>query len=240
MLLCGAGWAADEAVPNLAGRWAMEIVTAQIGDIPLAGEQPRTSSSLVLLDVSQEGLILTAVESTCATTIDNGTSLVRTEIPVAFIESLAPSRWTASLTMTPLGVDFLRPWVTSVQGARLDDPANDPLPTQASDPRVIDQDGDGKPGLTVRISIAGLIEGEVYVVQRDRSRLAGVVVSADLVEGLVEWTSEQTILGASNPFLASGSAAWLDPVPEHSYFRAWRVSADATCAEVLSATTSGE
>ncbi len=219
-------------LPDLSGRWAMLQVTSQIGAIPLLGERTRTASTLVVLDVHQEGLVLSAQESACSTTIDNGTGLVTTEIPEAFIVSLPQVMWTATLETSDEGLRLVRPWVTSVSGARLADPESDPLPTSADDPRVIDQDRDGKPGLTVRVTVMGLISGEVYVVQRDRSRLTGTVVSPDAIDGLVEWTSEQSVLGASNPFLVGGTTARIDPVPEHSFFRARRVSEATTCADL--------
>lgn len=219
-------------LPDLSGRWAMLQVTSQIGVIPLVGERTRTTWSLVLLDVHQDGLAVRAQESTCSTTIDNGTALVKTEIPEAFLLSLSQMTWTATLEASGEGLRFVRPWVTSVNGARLEDPENEPLPTSAADPRVLDQDGDGKPGLTVRVRVMGLISGEVYVVQRDRSRLSGTVVSPDAVDGLVEWTSEQSVLGASNPFLLGGAAARIDPVPEHSFFRARRIAEATTCADL--------
>ena len=221
-----------DLVPRLVGRWAMLQVTSQIGAVPLVGERTRTTSSLLLLDVTQDDPTVSAVERTCSTSIDNGTSLVATEIPEAFLLSLPSVSWTATLDPNAEGFGFIRPWVTSVKGARLDDPENDPLPTQSDDPRVVDQDGDGKPGLTVHVSVMGLIEGDVYVVQRDRSRLVGTVVSADAAEGLLEWTSEQSTLGASSSFFLSGAAARPDPVAQHSYFRARRVAEGTTCAEL--------
>lgn len=233
LLSAPAGGGDEEPVANLVGRWAMLQVTSQIGTVPLVGERIRTTSSLLLLDVGQDGLAVSATEWTCSTSIDNGTSLVATEIPEAFLLSLPPSTWTAALEPSAEGLRLVRPWVTSVKGARLDDPENDPLPTRVDDPRVVDQDGDGRPGMTVHISVVGLIKGDVYVVQRDRSRLVGMVVSADAAEGLLEWTTEQTILGASSSFFLSGAAARRDPVPEHSYFRARRIDAATTCDELV-------
>jgi hypothetical protein len=208
-------------------------VTSQIGAIPLVGERIRTSSSLALLDIQQDHLLVHAQEVTCSTTIDNGTALVKTEIPDKFIQSLPELSWTATLEPGEEGLRFATPWVTTVNGARLEDPENDPLPTRADDPRVVDQDGDGKPGLTVHVSVmGGLISGDVYVVQRDRSKLSGTVVSPDEVDGLVEWSSEQSVLGASNPFLLGGTTARPDPIAEHSYFRAHRVDDATSCADL--------
>lgn len=214
---------------DLSGRWAFLQVTSQIGAVPFAGERTRVTSSLAVVDIAQNGLALHGAESACSTTIDYGTPLVAMEIPEAFVRSMHEVAWTATLESAAVGARFERPWVTSVNGAWLADLENDPLPTDPDDPRVVDQDGDGKPGLTVRIVVMGLIGGEVYVVQRDRSRLVGVVVSPDAVDGLVEWTSEQSVLGASSSIFLGGAAARLDPNPEHSYFRARRLDGSMDC-----------
>jgi hypothetical protein len=119
-----------------------------------------------------------------------------------------------------------------VKGVRLENPESDPLPTSADDPRVFDQDGDGNPGVTVHVEVMGLIGGDIYVVQRDRTRLSGVVTSDVAIDGLVEWTSEQSVLGASNAFLLGGTAVRPDPDLSHSYFRARRVEGHVTCADL--------
>lgn len=235
MIVAGTPRAEAPTVPDLTGRWAILQVTSQIGTIPLAGERARTATSRALLEVTQTGTEVVAFESPCSTTIDNGTPLVRTEIPAAFLASLPVGRWVAALVPTSVGILFERPWTTSVNGARLNNAERDLLPTSAEDPRVFDQDGDGKPGLTVRIAVAGFLQGEVYVVQRDRSHLSGRLVFSDLVEGLVEWESEQSVLGASSPFFAGGAVSRPDPVAQNSYFVARRVPAGFTCSDLVAA-----
>ena len=97
---------------------------------------------------------------------------------------------------------------------------------------MFDQDGDGQPGITVRVRVLGLISGEVYVVQRLSKLLDGQVLAPDLIRGLLTWTNEQVTLGASNPFLNAGGEAHVDPVRERSYFVAIRVPAGTTCANL--------
>jgi hypothetical protein len=41
------------------------------------------------------------------------------------------------------------------------------LPTDSNDPNLTDPDEDGKPGVTVKITIAGFIEGEIYITRRE-------------------------------------------------------------------------
>ena len=52
---------------------------------------------------------------------------------------------------------YQRAETTQLIGVRLDNPATDPLPTEAYDERIFDQEGDGKPGATA--TIAGGIDG---------------------------------------------------------------------------------
>ncbi|MGB1250835.1 MAG: hypothetical protein ACPG8W_09505, partial [Candidatus Promineifilaceae bacterium] len=67
---------------------------------------------------------------------------------------------------------------------------------------MTDPDGDGNPGLTVRAT--GLADGEIYVVQRSWTILDGQL-AGDRLDGLIEWNSEQIIIGADNPVLLSGA-----------------------------------
>ena len=58
-----------------------------------------------------------------------------------------------------------------------------------------DDDHDGHPGVTVRIG--GLIDGEVYLVQRGWSEFAGTAYDADTIRGDVRFDQDQEILGAT-------------------------------------------
>ncbi len=224
--------AAPSDLPDLSGRWAILQVASQIGVVPIVGERTRTTTSVAIALVTQEGNVVRGTQAACSTTIDPGTSLVRMEISDAFVLSMPQAVWSAVLEPSEGGYSFVRPWMTVVSGAILEDPETDSLPTSPDDPRVIDQDEDGKPGLTVRVVVMGFISGEVYVVQRDRSRLSGTVLGPGAIDGLVEWTSEQSVLGASSSMFLAGTAARVDPVAENSYFRARRVDNDATCADL--------
>lgn len=125
----------------------------------------------------------------------------------------------------------LSPWSGwEVLGANLQRPDNESLPTVASDPRVLDQDGDGEPGVT--ISVRGLIDGEVFVAQKGWSELRPESVSVDRIAGRVIWRQMQTVLGASSRFLASGPTTRPDPAPGANWFVAVRVPKGADCAAV--------
>ena len=218
---------------DLSGTWAEMEVCSQLETLPLVGRVTSTSTSVLRVTIEQSGSSLLMREVYCSSTIGTGSVLAKTFIPDAFLISLGEMLRPASLDASGSTIEFVQPWYTQVRGARLSDPENEPLPTSPDDPRVFDQDGDGKPGLTVRVSIMGLISGEVYVVQRVRYRMTGTVVSPDRVEGLIEWTNEQITIAASNPLFAADTRPEPNPAPEKSYFVLQRIDPPAGCEEIV-------
>jgi len=227
---------------DLSGVWAMVQITSETVRIPIVGERTRTTATRLRLIVEQSDNDFSVLETPCATNIDDGTMMVNTTIPDAFLHSLGVTERAAHLELVSQ-IDqstgdpsserrIVFPWNTQVLGARLKDPDNEALPMDVADPRVFDQDNDGHPGMTVRVEIMGLISGEVYVVQRNRNRLIGTVVSAGFIRGTIEWEAEQVIMGASSPFLASGGQGIPDPDPERNFFLARRIDPMLDCADI--------
>lgn len=229
--------AAAGSMADLSGVWAERLVLSEFATLPLVGELPRTSTITlrVVIEPTPAGLLLR--QTYCATDIVSGSGLssamASTTIPEAFLASLGEVAASATLEPSESLPRFDQPGVTEIRGARLDDPNADPLPTAADDPRVIDQDGDGKPGLTVHVSALGILTGDVYVVQRVRTRLVGTLVSPDRIEGLVEWSTEQVTLGATNPLFLGTLPSRPDPVAENSSFVLVRMDPAWGCAEIL-------
>lgn len=235
-VLAVAGAPAQGASPlefDLSGTWAEWQVLSEFATLPLVGEVVRTSTVTMRVTLEQVGDALDVRWTYCASEIDNGSAVASTLIPEAFLASLGEVRTVAQLDLGASTVRFAQPWTTEVRGCRLADPERDALPASPDDPRVIDQDGDGKPGLTVQVSALGLVEGEVYVVQRVRTRLTGIVVSSDRIEGLVEWTTEQVTLAASNPVFLGTIPSRPDPAVENSAFVLARIDPAWTCDEIL-------
>mgnify|MGYP001112701627 CR=1 FL=1 len=227
---------------DLSGVWAMIQITSEIARIPIFGNRTRTTTTHLRLIIEQRDDALSVLETNCGTNIDDGTVMVNTTIPDAFLRSLGVTERAARLelvsetdpaTGTPsLERRIVFPWNAQVLGARLEDPENEALPMDAADPRVFDQDNDGHPGMTVRVEIMGLIGGEVYVVQRNRNRLIGTVISPGFIRGTIEWETEQVILGASSPFLESGGQGSPDPGPERNFFLARRIGPMFDCEAI--------
>lgn len=218
---------------DLSGTWAELQVCSQMDVLPILGKVTSTSTSLLCATIEQSGSSLLMREVTCSTTIKTGSALGKLVIPEAFLASLGEMTRPASLDGSGPTIRFDQPWYTQVRGAYLVDPENDALPTNPDDPRVFDQDGDGKPGLTVRVSILGFLSGEVYVVQRVRYRMVGTVVSPNRVEGLIEWSNEQITIEASNPLFAVDTQPEPNSAPEKSYFVLQRVDPGTACQRIV-------
>ena len=92
-----------------------------------------------------------------------------------------------------------RPATPTPVGVRLSDPTNEPLPTDPDDPRLVDDDGDGRPGITVGISVGDDLAGELYVARREVFAYEVFLEEPDLLTGTVTDNSEQLLIGASDP-----------------------------------------
>lgn len=92
-----------------------------------------------------------------------------------------------------------RPPTPTPIGIRMDDPANETLPDDPQDPRIFDADGDGNPGVTSTVKVSEDLQGEIYLARREIFAYDVVQVDPDRLEGSITDSSEQLILGASNP-----------------------------------------
>ena len=95
---------------------------------------------------------------------------------------------------------------------------DEPLPESPDDPRVVDQDGDGEPGVTLTV---GNNFCDVRIVQRTRYRLSGELVSGHRIEGALWSEVDKNILSATLPFCAASSQ--LEPRPDGSLVVVQRV-----------------
>ena len=101
-----------------------------------------------------------------------------------------------------------RPPTPTPVGIELDDPFKEALPTDPNDPRIVDDDGDGNPGLTVTIEVSPEFIGELYIARREIFSFEALLVAPDLLTGQVTDDSEQLVIGASDPVFASSPANW--------------------------------
>lgn len=216
---------------DLSGRWARVEVTTALSDVPMLGGITSKTTSVVLLDVRKDKAGFSVREKICRIENESLGGMVRAKFSRAFLKAVSGGRTPARLERTPQGLRYVEERPNRVRGADLADVKAEALPTRRDDPRISDPDADGQPGLTVKVE--GVVDGEIYVVQRDESALAGQVRDARRIDGLVRWKAEQAVVGASRSVLETNPDNRPHPEPAKSWFRMRRVPRSATCAQVL-------
>lgn len=216
------------------GVYASRELLSSLVDLPLSEEPGEmTTTTISRYVVTDEGGALQAETEVCAVA-QAGALGVEPVLSEAFVAAIPKT--TAAVTVTSTGdateVSFGR--TLYVLGAELTDPENDELPTAADDARVRDHDGDGKPGVTVRLT--GLITGDLYIVQRTRGGLEGSVSANGTVQGLLLGDAEQTRIGVSDPLLeAVELSPTKNPDPQASSFVMVPVASTEDCAAIAAA-----
>jgi hypothetical protein len=159
-------------------------------------------------------------------------------IPLRYTEYL-PVQTVSSIGAVPpmeAGAFFTTEWLLNVRGALLPDPAGDPLPDFKNCPGGAcaaewDQDKDGKPGMTTRIT--GVIgAGEIYITKRATMKFNVKVQDMDHILGIVNQTFEQGVID-SVPSTFNYSLKYSNIDPDRSFFKAVRMPDDASCNDVI-------
>ena len=83
----------------------------------------------------------------------------------------------------------------------IDGDPDEPLSTDPNDPNINDDDGDGKPGVTVHLTLYGFLKGDLYIARREIFQSHLTLYSDGTLFGYVEDDSEQLVVGATLAFL---------------------------------------
>ncbi len=224
--LTTAGVTSEVQAGDFDGRWALLQSTTTVADVPVVGRIYATTTALSLHDVVSTETRLRGGGTLCAVAIDSGTAFVRTILPPALRRILPVPTLDAELSVKEGKLALFQASSPVVLGARLER-SGEALPTRADDARVLDQDEDGAPGVTVRVE--GIASGDIHVVQRTWSRLDGLLLVDGTFGGVVRHGVAQSVLGATSPFLREPPS--IAAVAGRSWFRLGRVDRNAGCAE---------
>jgi hypothetical protein len=234
--------AADPPAQRLQGIWGFLLVSSvRTQGLPKIGGFVDTASiQLLIVRIDRDGDGVTLQEQWCSNEFRN---FDPDDYPIRSLFSVViPDRNLNALRPMQNRIDVLPEWIAGstfttgeqldLRGAKLANPLTDPLPTYKDLTHAWDQDHDGKPGLTAKVS--GALSGDLYQAQRFRATLHGIVVDADHFHGLVTGPSDQSVVGASTPDLVNDSFSTAHPQGDRTYFRAVRVGAEASCRDIVS------
>ena len=229
----------DESYPDMTGTWANLTVFKGKAKVPYIGMTlPAWAIMVSKVDIySQEEGVLNAHTEMCRLKTGVGTSLISAEVPDSFAESLGNVDKTFYLSYGENGeVKFFQDKLWEVRSCTLDDPENEPLPSDINDPRVFDADGTGINGLKIMTKKA--LNAEAEILQKVSTILNGVIDENGEVHGIVTWYEAQSVMWYSNVALQNGaptSPAGVDPNESVFIFKRIDPSWDCTVVKENSA-----
>jgi hypothetical protein len=186
------------SVTDLSGTWIARVVGAQVVKAPTVETIHTQNVFYLLVTISQNGADLVMDGHYCdRVEINPSNAKVLVIVPAAWAHTEKPMHRTGTFAPGADGfpVMTLPPFVENA-GFVLD-PSDPTLPTKVTDLRVIDEDGDTNPGITVVLNGMS-ISGSLYTVQQQTTTISAIAVASDRVEGSLTFDSLQNIL-ASNP-----------------------------------------
>ncbi len=134
-----------------------------------------------------------------------------TTFPDAATQAILPRSAVVELYQENGAWKLRRPATPTLIG--IDGDPDAPLSMSPSDPLINDDDHDGKPGVTVFVTLFGLIEGQIYIARREIFRNDLTLYSDGSLRGVVVDDSEQLVVGASLGILntPNNPDQWDDP-----------------------------
>ena len=214
--------------------YAQKLVVSMLmpGVFNPSNYEETSTISYLLVHWARQGTEVTWTEELChiRSTEAHGT---QTSFPSAFVNTMPIREHQATLSAEEVGADFTVDTFINVDGADLDSPETDRLPTAAGDSRLWDQDEDGHPGITVHIDAPFGVSGDVYLSQRSHYSYDGFVISQERIEAYVTYDQEQAIIDASSGFLTMADVVPIpNPDSTTSYVLFQQVDDDTGCGEI--------
>ncbi len=226
----GAPSTVDLGIPDchgLAGAWAVELT--QAGTIsPLAEPWKITITDLFLATSDAQAFDLTFCDEAVAIVTSTGPSpFGQTQIPQALKSALAETPIAIPVSAGGSFQASNQVWLWGLRN--MTNPLTDTLPTDASDARVWDEDGDGNPGVTLTILDP---QGDRYMVRRAVWNFSAGQLTLDnaWVTGGLSFTVDESVLGATNNLLLNDPA--ITPNPATSSYRMRCVGTTFTCTSL--------
>lgn len=214
------------------GFWGIKAKVASIQTLPIFGDKGSTNTILSVGEFRRDGMgKLVMDQKECRVTVKSEVAFIQTDVPDKIADTTPMLTGAVQVFGKPGALGFSRSEVAIGIGCNLNEPFNDPLPTDKADPRVFDQDADTKPGVTVNPQSP--VNGSVYVVQRRKySYTNGVQANQNRLTGTIIDRSAQYILDATDAQLKNQVAT--RPVDNMSVFEMVRLTTKYDCTRLKS------
>ncbi|MBT4520802.1 MAG: hypothetical protein HOC23_12425 [Halieaceae bacterium] len=202
---------------HMVGYYAEKVTITTLDEMPFFGESESTSHYYSLTRIGAiDGELFSRAQS-CTSEV-GGSWLAQVSISDEVTQKIAPITGKLSFHKEEGKLLVSREWVAVPLGITMDDPMNEDLPYNPNDSRVVDTEGDGKPGISVDIEILGGLAGtaQIYAIRIERGAWEAQVDENGFFRGTVKDDSMQRVIGASDEKFAQDLGSRHHPNPEKS------------------------
>lgn len=180
---------------KIVGKYAHYDVVAYVGDFAGPIKLKSRVISFGITEFYIEGNKLLSKDRFCFS--DYKANLpFKTKNSDEFTQAIIPEIATMELLKTNGELILHRPETPTLLGVDLNDYTED-FPSNANDPRFIDADGDGKPGVTVKLSVGNFVNEELYIARKEIFSYDVKRWENGILAGVVKDRSQQYIISAS-------------------------------------------
>lgn len=156
-------------------------------------------------------------------------------VPDSMTQAIIPESTYMEIKYDEDGLYLWRPETPTLLGIDYPDSDNTPLPesVKPDDERLVDDDNDGNPGVTVFIDMMGKTE-KLYIARREIFAFEAYLQENGNLEGKVHDRSEQLIIDSTNFLLKTQNTEWIQHEDlELSPIFLTPVSADYDCERLM-------
>lgn len=207
--------------------YAIKLALDETVTMPVVGDSENKMAILGKVTATIVNGALSATLDFCKVD-DQSTGSVQISLPASFASGF-PNVTTPSMLQ---GATVNVPSVTLLAGWKSNNPDSDALPTTMSDPRVVDGDNDGKPGLTAQIS--GVLSADIYLALRSKTAMMGTSDPSGKLSGPATGLVEMSIIGATNALIPTGLLPAKAGPANQNTFTMVHIDADKTCNDIVS------
>ncbi|MBF0442184.1 MAG: hypothetical protein HQK54_09780 [Oligoflexales bacterium] len=216
---------------KIAGRYAHYDVVAYVEKVYLT--EMRTlviSYGITDLTVDDDGRLI-ATDRYCHAAHKSNLPFT-SEVPDSFTQAIVPRSTPVEIRNDGGVFSIWRPETPTPIGIKLENP-DEPLPKNPKDPRISDDDHDGKPGVTVKIKMYGVLNTELYLARREIFAYGLSLTDRGNLEGYVSDHSEQLVVGSPFPLLRAQRSPTQHPDPKLSPMILVPVDESYDCEKVM-------
>lgn len=215
----------------LVGHYVERVTVSTLDTIPGLGERASSSYYVGLTDIEEINGKIISTSISCRSVVGS-VSGVKVVISDELTQLIPPLVGEVTTEEIKGAIVFNRETVYMPLGVELEDLVNDELPTNAQDPRIIDQDEDGHPGVTIVLSMLG-INGEIYAVRKEVGSWSVSEIEDGRFNGPFRDESLQKVIGANPSMLQVDMQSRPNPDESKSYLDLIRTEEKYDCERLL-------